>query len=95
MTNNTELRTLALAAKAAAKTQHWCTPDTIGVSAPDAEYIAAASPDAILSLLDTIDEQKREIAGLRDALHDLIYKSDGQFADLLIKAKLALKQGEK
>jgi len=92
MTNNTELRTLALAAK---KYDFHCTNTDCSCHDDMAALQEASSPDAILSQLDTIDEQKREIAGLRDALHDLIYKSDGQFADLLIKAKLALKQGEK
>ena len=65
------LKTLALAAKAAAQTQNWWTADQLGVSGPDTDFIEAASPDAILDLLDISDDRLAQITADRKMYLDL------------------------
>lgn len=75
--DTTELRKLAEAAKAAIDDEPWWEEYTLSVNfniyAPDAAFIAAASPDVVLGLLERLD---RDCDTCANKSTDGIYSED-------------------
>lgn len=73
MTDYTEIKRLADKSKDSWVNGKWHTRPTldIGVDEDDSAYIAAASPDVVLSMIAEIDRLRTQNQALREALKDV------------------------